>query len=98
MDKETNLIQRMGPVKHELYFPQCYGAAFNQPFVTGTAVVTANPPTTVHGNTAGASVPPTTAVNPNAQQTHTTATVTAVPASVAAVITAPPPQQAIVAQ
>lgn len=104
MDKQTNLIQRMGPVKHELYFPQCYGPAFNQQFVAGAAVVTSNPSATVNGNTAvppTSSVPPTTAVNgptnPNSQQTHTTATVTAVPASVAAVITAPTPQ-AIVAQ
>lgn len=32
MDKQSNLIPRMGPVKHELYFPQCYGPPFNQAF------------------------------------------------------------------
>ncbi|XP_055703829.1 myeloid zinc finger 1-like isoform X3 [Phlebotomus papatasi] len=33
MDKQTNLIPRMGPVvKHELYFPQCYAPPFNQAF------------------------------------------------------------------
>lgn len=33
MDKQSNLIPRMGPVvKHELYFPQCYAPPFNQAF------------------------------------------------------------------
>ncbi|XP_055378519.1 zinc finger protein 37 isoform X2 [Condylostylus longicornis] len=33
MENKTNLIPRMGPVvKHELYFPQCYGPPFNQAF------------------------------------------------------------------
>ncbi|GAB0086929.1 zinc finger protein 768 isoform X1 [Sergentomyia squamirostris] len=33
MDKQNNLIPRMGPVvKHELYFPQCYAPPFNQAF------------------------------------------------------------------
>lgn len=36
MDKQTNLIPRMGPVvKHELYFPQCYAPPFNQAFGGG---------------------------------------------------------------
>lgn len=36
MDKQTNLIPRMGPVvKHELYFPQCYAPPFNQSFGGG---------------------------------------------------------------
>lgn len=33
MDKQSNIIPRMGPtIKHELYFPQCYGPPFNQAF------------------------------------------------------------------
>lgn len=33
MEKQSNLIPRMGPVvKHELYFPQCYAPPFNQAF------------------------------------------------------------------
>ncbi|XP_055903023.1 zinc finger protein 629 isoform X3 [Eupeodes corollae] len=32
MDSKANIIPRMGPVKHELYFPQCYGSPFNQSF------------------------------------------------------------------
>lgn len=33
MDNKANIIPRMGPVvKHELYFPQCYGPPFNQAF------------------------------------------------------------------
>lgn len=33
MDKQSNLIPRMGPVvKPELYFPQCYAPPFNQAF------------------------------------------------------------------
>ena len=40
MDSKNNIIPRMTPVvKHELYFPQCYPAPFNQPFNSG-----ANPP------------------------------------------------------
>lgn len=40
-NNKNNLSPRMTPiVKHELYFPQCYGPPFNQPFpgVTGTIV------------------------------------------------------------
>lgn len=33
MDKQNNIMPRMGSVvKHELYFPQCYTAPFNQGF------------------------------------------------------------------
>lgn len=33
MDKQSNIIPRMGPaIKHELYFPQCYAPPFNQAF------------------------------------------------------------------
>ena len=57
MDKQSNLIPRMGPVvKHELYFPQCYPPPFNQPFGgaqqhagsgTQTPVPSSGPPPTV---------------------------------------------------
>lgn len=56
MDKQSNLIPRMGPVvKHELYFPQCYAPPFSQAFGvqqqphSGTTAPTpsAPPPTVV---------------------------------------------------
>lgn len=35
-NKNNSLSPRMTPiVKHELYFPQCYGPPFNQPFAGG---------------------------------------------------------------
>lgn len=53
MDKQSNIIPRMGPVvKHELYFPQCYAPPFNQAFTQqqqahsgSTAPTTSVPPT-----------------------------------------------------
>ncbi|XP_058838623.1 endothelial zinc finger protein induced by tumor necrosis factor alpha isoform X2 [Topomyia yanbarensis] len=101
MDKQNNLVQRMGPVKHELYFPQCYGPPFNQPFIANASVVSANPTTTTSNTTHGPIAPPTSTGNgtsgPNAnlQLTHTNATIATGSTSIATVIAAP---QAVVAQ
>lgn len=35
---KNNISPRMTPIKHELYFPQCYGLPFNQPFHGGSTV------------------------------------------------------------
>lgn len=52
MDKQSNIIPRMGPVvKHELYFPQCYAPPFNQAFTQQQAHSGSSVPTTA--------VPPT---------------------------------------
>lgn len=76
MDKQNNLIPRMGPaIKHELYFPQCYAPPFNQTFGTGqqqthgssvTNATGSNPPVNSVNSTSGTTVtstipPPTVA-------------------------------------
>ncbi|XP_055630809.1 endothelial zinc finger protein induced by tumor necrosis factor alpha-like isoform X2 [Toxorhynchites rutilus septentrionalis] len=106
MDKQNNPVQRMAPVKHELYFPQCYGPPFNQPFIGDTTVVTANTTTAVNGSSSGthpilppavSTTNPVNGSNSNPQPSHTTSTITAVPGAGPAVIATPAPQ-AVVAQ
>lgn len=77
MDKQNNLIPRMGPaIKHELYFPQCYGPPFNQAFgaqqqshgssVTGAAG--SNSSVSTNGNTSSTTAVPSTIPPPTVAQ------------------------------
>lgn len=37
-NNKGSISPRMTPIKHELYFPQCYPSPFNQPFPGGTPI------------------------------------------------------------
>lgn len=76
MDKQNNLIPRMGPsaIKHELYFPQCYAPPFNQAFgaqqQTHSSVVGTSSNNSTVGNASTTTPVPPTISAPTVAQWH----------------------------
>lgn len=80
MDKQTNLIPRMTPVvKHELYFPQCYGPPFNQAFAGQQQQSQSNSGGTTPTTPAGSAIVTNNNAVANTVSVSTTGTATVTP-------------------